>query len=353
MLSLYLVVWFFCFKEITCLTKLCKTNDVDSCHIDDFERISEISIMCDSNISIPLLDIWPNKRLVFDERINNLNCSLKDVFLNNIKAIHLNTSLLVDHQVNFLNVYNSDFQFVFDEEKFEQVFFTEKNLRLIKFDKEVKYFNNTPTIIFKDSCIYYLIFYDMVETAIKKNYLSFEKTPNVKHLNSSIKHLDLSLFKVKLDNRLLDEDVYEKVEKITISNQIEYIGVETFKSFKYLKELAFFIYSVPDFFHNTGTAWMRNLNSLVKVDYKNSSEITQEEKFLLILDWYDEFFIQKASFPDEDFCLYKDFPHENYVLLIVYECSETCTFIWLIQYFKFFKSNLIPFCYENITNRIK
>jgi len=351
MIKLYLIIWLFCLERITCLTKWCKNED-ESCHIDDFERFSEISMICYSNISIILLDLWPNKRLVFDEKLNNLNCSFQNVFLNNIKEIYLNTSLLVNQQVGFLNVYNSDFRFVFDELKFEQVFFSQKNIRTVKFDKGVKYFNQTPTIIFKDSRISGLTFYDMVNTTIKKNYLRFEKTSNVEHLNSKIKYLELSLFKVKLDNRLLDEDVFEKVQRMSISNQIEFIEVETFKSFKYLKELAFFIYSVPNFFQNTGTAWMRNLNSLVKVDYKNISEITKEEQFLLIFDWHDEFFIQKAVFPDEDFCFFKNFPHENYVLLITFQCSKTCTFLWLIQYYTFFKQGLIPSCYENILNNL-
>jgi hypothetical protein len=147
----------------------------------------------------------------------------------------------------------------------------------------------------------------MVDTAIKKNYLSFLKSPKVTNLNSKIKYLDLALFKVKLENRILDEDVFEKVETISIFNQIEQIEDQTFKSFKYLKKLQFNLYSISDFFHKTGTVWMRNLNSLVKVDYKNISEITQEEQFFLVFDWHDEFFKRKTSFQMKTFVCSKIF----------------------------------------------
>jgi hypothetical protein len=349
MVRLFIVIWLICFEPIASLTKWCKSY-AESCHIDDFERISEINIVCDMNIAMPLLDLWPNKRLVFDESIKNVNCSVRDVFLNNIRAFHSNTSILLGKQVNFLNVYNSEFKFIYDADKFEQVFFSNNSIRLVKFDREVKYFTNTPTIIFKDAQIYYLTFYDMVDTAIKKNYLTFQKSLQVSYLNSQVKNLDFYLFKVKLDNRLLDADVFEKVEKISISNQIEQIEVETFKPFKYLRHLTFNLYSVSDFIQKTGTVWMRNLNSPVKVDYKNGSELTVEKQFFLVLEPLYAFLKYKPTFPEEDFCLYKDFPHENYVLLISSECRLTCTFMWLIQYFEFFQASLIPTCYISIAN---
>ena len=57
------------------------------------------------------------------------------------------------------------------------------------------------------------------------------------------------------------------------------------------------------------------------------------------------------SFPNEDICLFKDFPHSQLVLpLIIYDASRfeyiecTCTLVWLQQYFKhYFYNNFTQF----------
>ncbi len=41
---------------------------------------------------------------------------------------------------------------------------------------------------------------------------------------------------------------------------------------------------------------------------------------------------QKYVFPDEDFCLYKKFPHEHLVFPYFSNCYNSCLFNWLIQY---------------------
>jgi hypothetical protein len=61
------------------------------------------------------------------------------------------------------------------------------------------------------------------------------------------------------------------------------------------------------------------------------------------LSYHNEIVIDDYMYPEEDFCIFLNFPHENYVLTLFDTCFKSCTFRWLIQYKNFFR---LPFYFE-------
>ncbi len=332
--------------------KLCNfETEHNYCMVDNFDKASDIQIECDSTEKYSDLIVWPNVPLTLNDTLNVKNCSFSGLYLFNIQSINLEKKIL-NYSIGYLYVRNSDFSFSYGLDGFVQNFFSSINIEIIKIDIDVKYFLNTQTIIFKDAYVKYLTFRDMVDSKLKSNYLSFEKTKNIENLNSTIQNLDIFLFKVKLDQKLLDKDVFKRMKIIYISHQVDHIATGTFSSFEYLKELSLIIFSLKSLFHNSNTKWMLGLNANINVNYSNdSNSVNQEDQTVVCFREFNNnvyLKIDEYRFPDEDFCQFVYFPHQNAVFPIFYNCHNTCTFQWLIQYNRHLKRIVYNFCSYNL-----
>jgi len=344
-------------KSHLAFRKYCNNPDLNFCLVEDFAQFSDFEIVCDYRLLSSSLVLFPSTRLIFDQQINMINCSFETVYVHNLNGIAVD-KLLFNQQINMLVVLNSDFVFKMNAKEFEQKLFSEKNFSNIKFEF-VGYIANTSREIFKDAHINILSFKNMVDTKLSRNYLNFDQSENKNSidLNSTIQELELFLFNIKLSNQMLDEGVFEKVERMRISNQIVGIEYETFASFKQLKELTFVMYSLKAFFHQVGIKWMKSLNNNVKVNFSNDSTRNQFRLIKqLTVSLYEQEIIfmklrtnfEKYSFPNEDFCLFVDFPHKQLVFPIFDKCLDTCLFKWLTQYQKYSYYFTIP-CHFNVS----
>jgi hypothetical protein len=349
-----LFVFIFCTIFSTMETKLCNyETEGDDCTIDNFDKISEVQIICDSPSKYYILIIWPNSRMVFDQTLNVLNCSFTGLFLNNMHMIPLNKRL-INSFISFVYVMNSDFLFLYDKNNFSQNFFNTNNIKTIRFEKDIRYFLNTPKIIFKDAYIKFLTFREMADTKLKSNYLNFANSNNIENLNSTIENLDIFIFKVRLDNKLLDKDIFQKTINMHISYQIEHIEIGLLNSFKYLKELSFWMFSLKFFFHDLNTKWLIGLNMDVKVNYSSDPYSVKSDDQAVV--YFREYnfnlyaHTEEYKFPNEDFCLFLHFPHHNAVFPYFNKCYNTCTFQWLVQYIPYFTRLVYVPCSFNSSN---
>ena len=103
--------------------------------------------------------------------------------------------------------------------------------------------------------------------------------------------------------------------------------------------------------HKNGIGWMRYLNADLKVNLSNFEdlEINYDNAKVIYIDFgsfIPEIRLSKL-FPDKDFCLYKDFPFNQLVILFEFVQHDkafkllnsrdyTCTYLWLVQYFEKF-----------------
>lgn len=181
---------------------------------------------------------------------------------------------------------------------------------------------------------------------ISTENVSTESSRNSR-LNSSIKNLHIQSSLVKLDSSLLDRNVFEHVQKISIefSNLSAIDEHDLFKSFTNLKEIRLWLLNFEAFWHSSREhvwlAWVNwNRTSLEYADL-STSLITEYYQYNsanseLYIEMSDERNIYK--YPDRDFCLFKYFPHENRVFPIIKSSQGlncTCTILYLVQNWKY------------------
>ena len=112
-----------------------------------------------------------------------------------------------------------------------------------------------------------------------------------------------------------------------------------------LKTIAINHDNFETFFHK-GIAWISYLNADLNVSLTNGFDFNSNKKRSIFVEFYDtpSSFNPPYLYPDEDICLFRDFPHSQLVFpSIVFaetfkktqvKCS--CTIVWLIQHGKYY-----------------
>ena len=213
-------------------------------------------------------------------------------------------------------------------------------------------------LAFLNSQIGMLSLVHVIDSFYKTNIPSFTDLPkDISNINSNINILNLFGFGgITLNRRIINPHVFNHTTEFAFLFEILAIEKETFKSLAYIKEIQIFQHYWRKLFHK-GIEWIHNMNSHIKVDL-NDSELIQsyiENKSYLTI--FSELNyrkmgegvsknILKETYPDEDFCIYANFPLDQLVIVYfpypyMYDFKMTCTFAWLIQYIFYFPKDFI------------
>jgi hypothetical protein len=313
--------------EIDALKLVCEKifSRYNDCITDGFDSFDKnVDIYCDAGSVFYNLIIFPNRRLALESGTQLIlnDCSIGQLVLSNFGCFSVETSILVEYYYIELHIYNSDFVFdSFEKENFTQNFFNLNKFQLISFRNDIRYpKQETSNLVFKNSFIDYLYFFELSNSSAKRNYFAFKKEQNKSDFNSKINLLELHAYKITLSSKILDEDIFKELKKLFIFNQLEYIEPDTFRPFENLTNIYFDFYSLKTFFHR-GVRWMQNLKP------KNTTNtlsvyFTQNTIPISSTNYY---------YPDEDFCLFKYFPYQRPVGIFPDICVNSCTFLWLTQ----------------------
>jgi len=325
--------------------------------VEKLDEYSNAEFYCDLNRStLTYLKLNPRSRPILDKdfNFNIVNCEFAFFVFNNFKGFNLQSNILSKKNFKIVEFYNSDFKFIRSKDTTDESFVKERlfvsDIGHYRFTFDVRYFFDVSPFVFRNSMINYLEFKELIDSKIKTNYFTFASIDPFFQLNSTIIDLELEVFKVKISNQILNKHVFEKMQSLTIMKHLEEIETDTFKSFKYLKFLSFNIYSIKLLFNN-GILWMKYLNNGVQIDLENSSRKANysQQMILQLNEVYFHLlhingFVDEYKYPDEDFCLFRQFPHENYVFPLTKFCYSSCTFAWLYQYHNYFKLDWMPIC---------
>lgn len=138
---------------------------------------------------------------------------------------------------------------------------------------------------------------------------------------------------VSIDLNMIDVRLIQNCSMLGLPSAT-YVKIdgEFFKQFNYLNELYIQADNFGQMMRDTDTSWLSYLNYALKsenVNLNNASQVTsllERDKYLLVNFPYE------YTFPDEDFCLYKNFPHNQLVYVYYRPCSVcSCTVLYVLQ----------------------
>jgi len=323
----------------------------------DFNQLNFIN--CNFTLNITDLRLRPEKNIKLNNSLNFSGLkihSLKSFFnihFSNIKGIDIESNVLndltfINYQFDYKHVLwffdSSNFHFYFKDKlidnetcNYKLVYKTNSFLSYVYFlfmESGVNYSDQICPLIFHDSLIQTLSFKMISSTFIYKNIFAFRDIPSYLYdsFNANILQLQLILYHYDIDSKLLNENVFKSIMGLDLDGTIKSIQDDLFKSFTNLKQLRFRTQNVQSLFA-AKNKWLNYLNMDVNIDL-NSQEIIYENIFDLVL--FQIFSnVTYYEYPNEDFCYFKDFPHQKLVLPQLrpaYKTKLTCTELFLIQY---------------------
>jgi len=151
-------------------------------------------------------------------------------------------------------------------------------------------------------------------------------------MNSFISVLDLHLYHINLNENLLNRHVFKHLKLLTLNGVITSILDDLFKSFNSLKMLHLKVQNIRKLFQKNNK-WLQYLNQNV-----NKKDLSIKYNFNLIFTLIIEqvhFNYTFYDFPSEDYCYFKDFPHQRLIMPFFKPTNlnhNSCTYLFLIQY---------------------
>ncbi|CAF0858980.1 unnamed protein product [Brachionus calyciflorus] len=194
-------------------------------------------------------------------------------------------------------------------------------------------------LVFFNSTIRTLSMWPVYDTFYLKNKIIFQNTEM--EVNSQIRELFVNkAIKLKIDENFLNKKLFKYIEKLTLYGDIYQIKEDTLSGFDKLKIFVFDAENFRLFVHRTLLKWLNSFNTNVKIDPNNLSQIKENfNKLIRITIVFSNYTSINHTFPDEDFCLYKDFPFDRMIFILFdnYPLRRddnppiTCTAIWTIH----------------------
>jgi hypothetical protein len=275
--------------------------------------------------------------------------SIESVSLTILKGIDIHTSALTIPSRYFrkqttLQIFSSDLNFYSNDhlidmlnecdlKTFNNTFNFLNSFYIVKFGNVV-YPKVFCPLAFKGSNITEIDFSDIINSFLITNRLNFYKlnqTQAIDSLTKSVKCVFLSVSYEILDEKILAESLFKYIYRLVLHGVLYGIEEDMFREFLVLKNIDFQLDNIKEFFHS-GLKWLSFINR--DVTYSNETEIDYHLfatlRFLYIKNSVS--FDPIYEYPNEDICLFKDFPHERLVFPLIVpgiQLSCTCLLKWL------------------------
>ena len=221
---------------------------------------------------------------------------------------------------------------------------------LTLFDPHLK--STICPLMFKNSLFLNLNLIGLSDTFYKRNVVTFENRI-FDDLKSTITVFQIKGENINIDSNLINPSVFKKTKEIHLYGNVNNIDGRSLNELKRVYNIIFSKEHFRDMVHKNGIKWMRDLNPNLNLNLSSLKEIRNYYGLATMIKVYCTSYIPEIRlskvFPEEDFCLYKDFPFNQLVILMEYAEGEelynllqtrdyTCTYLWLAQYFdKFFQ----------------
>lgn len=338
--------------------------------LKNFNSYAELNFNCtrETKLKVKTLFIIPNIELLFD---NSLDMSqlLRPLIFIESKYIFFFRSKGFNHILpgRLVNPYLSAFYVFFQYSRFDFYLngslITKSMCHESNFNKDTNFFGSMQNLninyntrfsvetcpyVFLNANLQILNLNQFANSFINKNHLEFidinpenkSKPIDLNNSNMGLVYMDFAYYDLTL--KLMNVHVFKHVKFIYISGILTNISNDLFSHFAQIKKINLNLNNLRQLLY-ANTKWLTSINSRVRANNMSpnvlhrriSSDVLLE---LVQVDLTAEYFNNLYSaytYPDEDFCLFKDFPHANSVypsLISAVKLECTCTILWLIQY---------------------
>jgi hypothetical protein len=317
----------------------------------------------------------------FMELFNFSNPQLKLIYLQKIKGFNCISNQTINNIFNsyVLNLEGSKFEFYMDERPINK-----ETCVLANFPRRsANYFGSIQTLfmvnspfysrdicpyVFLNSPLYQLGLFTISNSFIYKNELGFLEINQTEKfsLNVKMKKLLINMAYEDLDEKILNRFVFKELVIFDLTGIVYSIENDLFSHFKKMKLIILNIENFSAFFQS-GLKWMRYLNDDLNVDLNNTKIFEASKARTVIVQFFDPKLVFNVpyEYPDTDFCLFKDFPHNQLVypaIIVAKRVTCSCTIYFLIQHskqylnddFSFYKFKLVidyPYKFESYSIR--
>ena len=214
--------------------------------------------------------------------------------------------------------------------------------------KGVEYKHPICPLMFSDAFFYLLNIDNIADTFYKKNVIKFSNE-TFDDLNLGVYYLVLNnVININLDSSIVHPSVFHKTKDIFIGiGSLNSIEGEIFRNISEFISLSISSTILRNINHKQGIEWIRNINHGINVNLSNltgfNNDSSSHFNIILITPWNQQRKRLSKSFPDEDFCIYRDFPFTQFLVVIEFlnhqnnsnfKSELTCTYLWLVQYYE-------------------
>ena len=321
-----------------------------------------MQITCNQSFSfVDYIQIYSSQKLILDNSLNLTELSLTgnkkhiNIYLYNLAGINIRTETF-----RFLESEKTDFYLFYDYSEFDLFLdgkiFSEndcKNL-ISKNDYKKNFFNHIKRLdlgydvdfgrnklcpyLFHYSQLISLTVFSHTNSFIKKNmfnFLEINETLGEKiHLNE-FRYFFIYMKFDTLNDKIINKYVFKKIEQIRVYGYVLNIQYDLFKNLNNVNAIIINTLKIRTLFHN-GNDWL----GFIRYSYKSISLNAKrnEPELLLILAnrYVPDTLTDLYGYPDEDFCLFSQFPHDKLVYPLIQpgdnaliNCS--CTLLYLIK----------------------
>ena len=203
-----------------------------------------------------------------------------------------------------------------------------------------------PLVFTRNSRIKWLTFNNVINSLLIKNRLTFLNSSSP-FSKSSIESLDIQVTYETLTSLVLNKHLFKNLKQLNVIEIL--IGIEQglLSQFKLLNTLDLTLKNIRELLHED-TKWIGDLNAIripSFIDLNNKFMVKKNIRnaFSIWFNTYHHFgyvFERVYDYPDEDLCLFKEFPHARLVFPILMPHKSikcTCTIMWLQMFYGIYK----------------
>lgn len=192
-------------------------------------------------------------------------------------------------------------------------------------------------LLFRNSRFDVVYVNNIIDTFYTTNILKFSNE-NFTNLNSSIVQIFFyNVVNINLNEEIINPSVFSQLRYLGFYGSVNSISPTLFDHLVYLKEIEFDVYYFRRLIHKSGTNWIQAINRNIRVRFDNLDYIQNYAGLIKYISFSgtSHVIFLKDVFPDEDFCLYRDFPVNQLVFLLheprleIETHSKPCTYVWI------------------------